>query len=360
MSAFAAAGFETRLLAYNPRWLFGSCPERGPVGCSQRLDDVMEALKAPRGCDRYVMIHHWWTHLPYLPMRLDAPLWKRSRDAAVEALARDPATMIPKLRSMYHMAVRFFSEQLLPVYLDAACSSGDDVQVVLTGDSGEDWGEELPADRPIEHHFDLGGHWQRDATTAVPLLLWGRGSGGTIPGGVAIEGTPRGVDLAPTIAALAGVPGPGPLPGPLPPGDGDSLFDGEIGDDGEGLHLEGRSIADEVMSGGVIPERELLVVSSHNTHEPDVYPDDGLALWRNHSARVGDRWYVWDGPAQRGEVRTAAGVPVVSAADDGADHETIWSALDERWRQSVGPGETLPRDRFSKPERSQASGAGRQ
>jgi len=72
MSAFQAAGFETRLLAYNPRWLFGSCPQRGPVACSQRLDDVVQALKAPRGTDRFVLIHHWWTHLPYLPMKIEA------------------------------------------------------------------------------------------------------------------------------------------------------------------------------------------------------------------------------------------------------------------------------------------------
>lgn len=337
MSAFQAAGFETRLLAYNPRWLFGSCPQRGPVGCSQRLDDVVQALKAPRGTDRFVLIHHWWTHLPYLPMKIEAPLWKRSRDAAIEALRRDPEAMVPKLKSMYRDAVTFFSEQLLPVYVDAAGSAGDDVLIVVTGDSGEDWGEALPAQRPIRHHFDLGGHWQRDATTAVPLVLWGRSQAGSVPAGV-LEGTPRGVDLAPTIAALAGVP----WPGPLPPEGGDTLVDHGIGDGGQGLGLEGRSIATEVLSGNPLPRRDLLVASSHNTHEPDVYPQDGRQLWRNLSLRTADRWYVWDGAQGNGEVRSPAGQPMEATEGDGP----LWDRLRARWHQSVSPGPTVPRSRF--------------
>ena len=172
----------------------------------------------------------------------------------------------------------------------------------------------------------------------MPLVLWGKGHEGPIPAGRVLEGTPRGVDLAPTIASLAGVP----WPGPLPPGSGDTQVDHGILDDGSNLHLEGRSIAGEVRSGDPVPERELLVASSHNTHEPGVYPREGGRLWRNLSLRTADHWYVWDGKRRRGEIRTPEGNPIDST---GSDTE-IWERLEARWRQSVSPGPTVERSGF--------------
>lgn len=337
MSAFQSAGFETRLLAYNPRWLFGTCPERGPVGCSQRLDDVVEALRAPRGADRFVLIHHWWTHLPYMAMKLEAPVWKRSRDAAVGALRRDPAGMARKLRSMYLQAVSFISEQLLPVYLDAASSSGNDVLFLLTGDSGEDWGEGLAPGLRIRHHFDLAGHWQRDATTAVPLVVWGKGAGRAIPSSVVLRGIPRGVDLAPTVAELAGVP----WPGRAPPGQGATVVDRGPEPMGEDLLLAGRSIAGEITTGQPTPPRPLMVVSTHNTHVPDEYPSDGRRLWRTFGLRTDDRWYVWDGADRRRELRSADGTPIPDEEGD----EQLWRRLERQWLGAVDPV-TLPKEQF--------------
>ncbi len=339
MSAFAAAGFDVRVLAYNPRWIFGSCPERGQVGCSQRTEDVVEALRTPADTDRFVLIHHWWTHLPYVPMKLERKFWMRARDAAVEALKRDPAAMVPRLRAMYLHAAAFFAGQLLPAYLDAALAGGRDVLIVLTGDCGDGWGAGLPPGRRVRHQYDLQGRWLHDGTVAVPLLFWGRSARGPIPGGGVRGGTPRGVDMAPTLAELAGVP----WPGPSPPGTGPKVIGRE-----PDQHLAGRSLASVVTDGHAAPANDLLVVSSHNTHVPDDYPSDGRRLWRTLGWRTADRWYVWDGVDDHRSVTDLDGTPVT----DAEDAPRIWDRLRREWSAAVDPGAALPKRLFPPYRRS--------
>ena len=338
MSAFAAAGFDVRVLAYNPRWIFGSCPERGRVGCSQRSEEVVEALRTPTGVDRLVLIHHWWTHLPYQSMKLERRLWMRARDAAVEALRADPEAMVPRLRALYLRAVAFFCAELLPTYLDAATAGGGDVLVLVTGDCGDGWGGGLPPGRRVRHHYDLQGRWLRDGTVTTPLVLWGRGGRGPIPAARVAGGTPRGVDLAPTLADLAGIP----WPGPLPVGEGPAVVDRGIAPDGSNLALDGRSLAPAVMEGESVPDRAPLVLSSHNAHVPDEYPTDGRQLWRTLGWRTADRWYVFDGVDGERSVTDLAGGPQVGRPGDGR----IWERLEGEWSQAVDPGPTLARGLF--------------
>jgi len=333
MSAFAAAGFDVHILAHNPRWVFGSCPHRGQVGDSQEIDQVLEALRGPRGSDRFVLVHYWWTHLPYVNRKLPATGWKKACELSLESLNRSPDTMVPKFRANYLKTVEYFSREVLGRYLDAASTGGQDVLVLLTGDHGENWGEALPEGRRIEHIFDLHGRWLRDVTTQVPLVLWGKGHRGSIPAGTTLRGTVRGVDLAPTLADLAGIPWPGPLPAE----DAPTVVDRGIGPEGEGLVLDGRSFAHNVQEGGDLPDIDALTVASHNTHEPDTYPPDGQVAWRTMGLRDRRAWLVWDGVDRSRDV-------VVEEGDDAGhdpDEET-WEQVIGEWRGAVAPGPGLP------------------
>jgi len=341
MSAFAAAGFEVRTLAFNPRWALANCPDRGVPGDSQEPEQVVDALRGPRGRDRLVLIHHWWTHLPYLARKLARDGWLNTCDVILESLSKRPDALAPRFRALYRRAVEHFSAELLGRYLDAASAGGEDVLLLLTADHGENWGECLPPGRRVEHIYDLHGRWLADGTTCVPWVLWGQGHGSAVPGGAVLGGVARGIDVGPTVAGLAGIPWPGPLPDP----EGQTLVDRGIGPDGEGLEIDGVSLAGPVMRGDDSPNSEALVVSSHNTHQPHTYPGDGRQMWRAFGLRTDAAWYRFDGIAGSREIapHDADGEGVTAAE---ADAERVWDRLEREWHASVGPAGVLPRDVF--------------
>jgi arylsulfatase A-like enzyme len=332
LSAFAAAGFQVHVAAHNPRWMLGTLPHRGNAVDSQQPAQVVELLRGPRGRDRFVLIHHWWTHLPYVSRRLPNAEWHRACDLALTALNRHPEKTADELRASYLRSVEYFSGELLGRYLDAACAGGEDVLLLVTGDHGESWGAALPTDHRIEHVFDLHGRWLTDETTLVPLLWWGKAHGGAIPPGAQRQGTVRGVDLAPTLAELAGIPWPGPLPSTEAP----TVVDRGITPDGGGLELDGISAAQALLAGRDVPGRAALTVSSHNTAEPSVFPPDGRQMWRFLASRTDDGWYRLDGAGDHREAETFDGTP---PPDDEA--EQTWDQLLEEWHRSVGPGGEL-------------------
>ncbi len=338
LSAFAAAGFEVRTLVWNPRWAFGNMPHRGVVGDVQDPADVVDALRGPRGRDRLVLIHHWWTHIPYLNRKMPLDGWFRACDALLDALGREPEVMAPRLRALYRDTVRHLSQELLGRYLDAALSGGEDVLLVLTGDHGENWGEALPPGRRVEHVYDLHGRWFADSTLAVPLLWWGKGSRGAVPAGVVRDDVARGVDLAPTLCDMAGIP----WPGPLPPAGKPTLVDRGLAPDGEDLRLDGRSLAGSVLGTSAPEVGPALTVSSHNAHVPHVYPADGRRMWRTVGLRLHDRWQVRDGTAGARLVLHPDGR---RERDEGGDDEA-WDLIDREWSRAVGPGPTLDRALF--------------
>ncbi len=331
-SAFQAAGFETRALFPNPRWAFASCPSRGWVGNSQEPDQVVTALGGARGQDRFVFVHHWWTHLPYLTRRVSRPGFLKASNAALEALAREPSGMARKLRGLYLRAVEHFSEELLPLYLEAAHSSGEKVLVCLTGDHGESFGECVPAGRRVEHVFDLHGRWLTDATLQVPLVFQGDTITDPLPRGPIRYGFARGVDVAPTLCALAGIPWPGPLP--VEPGPQ------MVGDPGP---LDGLSLEASLREGSPAPSPDALTLSTHNTLYPDQYPSDPALIWRRSSLKTTEARFVWDGVDGLREMALLKGSPPPS-------EETIrrvWERLARVHSEGRGGGLPLLPEGFS-------------
>ena len=290
MSAFAAAGFEVHSVVHNPRYCFANMGFRGTVGDSEDPAQVIRALTAPRGSDRLVIIHHWWTHLPYRNELIPRKNWKGLCNEIIQKLAQDPEGEVPLQRQRYADAISWFDEQLLARYLDAASAGGDDVVLAVTGDHGENWGESLPPGRKVAHMYDLHGRWMTDETTRVPMLFWGKGVNGAVPAGCTLGGFGRGVDMAPTLAALAGVP----WPGPLPEADGPTLVDRGIRC-AQDLALDGISLASPLLDSRPSPVQDALTVTSYNAIVPAKYPTSGKRMWRRFSLRTQDRRYTWDG-----------------------------------------------------------------
>ncbi len=345
MSAFAAAGFEVRTVVHNPRFCLANTGFRGTVGDSEVPTDVIEALSAPVGSDRFVLIHHWWTHLPYVCAKMGRKAWKRSCDVEIEALGADPEDAVPRLTQAYHDTLAWFDGELLGRYLDAAAASGPDVLVGFTADHGETWGDSLPDGERIGHMYDLHGRWITDETTRVPLLLWGRGRG-AVPAGVRVPDFARGVDVAPTLCDLAGVP----WPGPIPQHEAATLIERGIGERGDGLELDGVSLR-ATLGGSPGPVRDVLTVTSHNAIVPAKYPRSGRRMWSRFGLRTDSRRYVWDGLFGLREVvdyeRPAEEEGRISRLRDRyISVPRVWSHLADERAIALGPGAKLDRELY--------------
>lgn len=329
LSAFAGAGFEVRLMVPNPKWAMRTVPGLGFVGDSQDPAAVEEALRGPG--DRLVIVHHWWTHLPYLHSKLPRKGWRRACDAAIAALGRHPREMAPKLEALYRKAVTAFDIDLLPRYLEAA--GGDDLLVAVTADHGENWGEALPPGRRVDHIFDLHGRWQHDSTTRVPLVFCGPG----VPADAVLGGFARGVDVAPTLCDLAGVPWPGALPRDH------AVYASDRGAlSGPGaLGTDGLSLAPCIRDGVDAPSDRALTITPHNVFFPDTYPESGRQTWRRYGLRTAGARFLRD--FVDGE-RQAVGV---GGPDPGrGEAEQVWGELERQWRAAVDPGLPVPEEDF--------------
>ena len=344
MSAFADAGFDVHSCVHNPRFCLTATEARGNVWDSEEPEEVLRALSAPSGSDRFVLIHHWWTHLPYISEKLPRKAWKKLCDEALAELGAAPVEAARRMRMRYDNVLGEFDSQLLTRYLDAATSGGDDVLFVFTADHGETWGDSLPAGRSVEHIYDLHGRWMTDETTRVPLLVWGTGGQGAIPAGLAHDGLVRGVDVAPTLAALAGIPWPGERPvleprsplqreRPLLSG----LFDGN-------------SLAASLMARRIPEPRDALTVTSHNALKPAVYPAAARKMWSRFALRTADRRYVWDGLYRMREVQELAaplGTRITDRIKDKlVTRPGVWSRLAAERAAALGPAAKLDKSLF--------------
>jgi hypothetical protein len=150
----------------------------------------------------------------------------------------------------------------------------------------------------VETVYDLHGRWATDETAGVPLLFHGTSAPGPIPAHAGLGGFARGVDFAPTLAALAGVP----WPGPAPADQGPQVCERDCA----AADVIGTSLADSVWQGVPSPHTEAPTISSHNTHVPRTFPEDGRLMWRTHALRTRHGWYRWDGADGQGSFAPAA------------------------------------------------------
>jgi Sulfatase len=315
-TAFADAGFETHTFHPYPNWGFLTFPGKGPVGNSQDIDAVEKALRPEPGKNKLVMALHWWTHLPYIPRMLTQKNWHAACDFSLDSLSKHPERIARKLESNFLASVANFSENVLPRYIEAAESGGEEVLFIITGDHGETWGRALPEGRNVEIIYDLHGRWIDDETIQTPLVFYGKGANH----GHRIGGLASGLDLAPTICELAGIDWPGHVPETLEPG----MID--RGD--QDLGIIGQSLAGCIRDGSDAPRSEVITVSSHNCHQPKTYPEKGPDMWRTMALRNEQAWYIWDGVAKERTVK-----PVGDASVEESDE--IFTRLESLRQEAV-------------------------
>ncbi|MCP4604596.1 MAG: sulfatase-like hydrolase/transferase [Proteobacteria bacterium] len=340
MTAFSAAGFEVSCFHPYPRWGFHIIPGSGNIANSQDSNQIISFLKGSKGRDRFALIHHWWTHLPYINSELPIASWHKACDFALDSLGRYPMRIAPTLEESYFKSVSFFSESLLSRYLDAAGSSGEDVLLIVTSDHGETWGRSLPKGRRVSHVYDLHGRWLTDETIRIPLLFWGKGNSRSIPAGQKLKGFARGVDIGPTVAALADIP----WPGPVPESEGPFLFNCGIDPEKLDSDIDGKSLLHNVMHGTDTSLNSAMTVSSHNTRVPRTYPEDGRKMWRTLGMRTNHHWLIWDGIETTRKI-----IPIekgIKLSPKRADDE--FETLETAWRAAVDSGPVIQKELFPK------------
>jgi choline-sulfatase len=155
-------------------------PSHRAVRAEETVGRAMEWLAAEPARPFFLWVHLFDPHHPYEPPE---PYASRFRD--------DP----------YDGEIAYMDAQLGRL-LDAAAARG--ALVAVMGDHGEGLGDH----QEVTHSYFIYGNTQH-----VPLLL---SLPGHLPAGASVDGVVRGVDLAPTLLDLAGLPA-------LPEADGTSL-----------------------------------------------------------------------------------------------------------------------------------------
>lgn len=196
------AGIPVASFPFDPAHLFVHAPEARVVGSSQDRDPMLAFLQEQRGKPGLVLVHHWWTHLPYLDRHLPLGPWNQLCRGLLSTLAApDPALRLrnrDRLEGLYRLAVERLGQTHLPDLVDAA---RPDLTVVLA-DHGESWGERMEPGTYPRDVFDLHGNHLHDEVLRIPWILHGPG---VVPR-ARVEGPARGVDLLPTLLDLMGLP----------------------------------------------------------------------------------------------------------------------------------------------------------
>ena len=192
--------------------------EAGMEPGADRVTDA--ALAWLRGQGRrpvFLLVHYFDPHWPYAPPETYRALfpdpYHGPLDASYDAISKflDPLTPIPEdyrqfLIDRYDGEVRFVDDQFSRL-LDGLAATGRAPRswVVVTGDHGEEF----------KDHGSMG-HGRRlyEETIHVPLII-GRAAGQAGAGatGRRVAAPVSGIDLFPTIAALAGAAAPAGLQG---------------------------------------------------------------------------------------------------------------------------------------------------
>jgi arylsulfatase A-like enzyme len=262
-AALSARGYDafavvTNLFVDAP-YGFGKGFSRVAHPASERAVDavaVAQAWLARRPADRpaFLFLHLYDAHWPYRPPT-DAPDWifggtadadrrevSRHQDAfeLATALRAGSPALTAAARALYRGAIWGADRELGKLFA-AIAERGRPAYVIVTADHGELFGE---------HEMYGHGVTLFEEEIRVPWLVVGPG----VPAGAIVDGPASLVDVAPTIAEFAG------LPGELPQADG-------------------RSLAAAIRQGGPLPARWLAGENRSLSDVPARYVSDGVWKW---------------------------------------------------------------------------------
>ncbi len=262
------SGYQVGSFVFDPDHLFSRVPQASVCGSSQDTERLLAWLRGHRSEKFFVLIHYWWTHIPYVDQPTTVPEWRLLTDEVLGALRGGPAARAGVQR-LYGHAVERFSEVWLRRLLDAV--DLDRCWLSITADHGESWGERCPESFP-EDVFDLHGNALHEEVLRVPWLI--RPPGGMQPR--RISPLVRNVDLMPTLASLLG-----------------------WRRDSWPAGLDGRSLAGVLETGTVRGDLDAISVRNHDCITTSLRPTRPEDLYTAF-ALTGPRWrQVWEPNANR-------------------------------------------------------------
>ncbi len=311
--AAAAAGYRVASFVFDPAHLFRRVPSAGVCGSSQNTEGLHRWLDEHRGEPYLLLIHYWWTHVPYVSRPMSVATWRQVTDKVIAGMRASPAAR-EGVKKLYRLGIHRFSEEWLPGILERL--DLDTTWTVITSDHGESWGEREET-AALDDVFDLHGNHLYDEGLRIPLII-------RPPGGGAeqrIGGLARSVDLLPTLAELAELP----------------LDDGD---------RDGISLAANVRHGGPAPAARAISARNRDFVDLPDLPQEPGQLWRG-LALTGTRYkQIWEPDGDR---RLA--FDLESDPDETLDiSDRAIPELEQGWQQLAGEmararvGKVLPDD----------------
>ncbi|MDJ0762588.1 MAG: sulfatase-like hydrolase/transferase [Myxococcota bacterium] len=256
----AQADYEIASFVFDPTHLFRRVPAARVKGSSQDTDALMGWLKANRGKKFLLLVHYWWTHIPYVATPMTTRTWFTLTKRMLAAM-RTGERARHNAKQLYYRAVEGFSEQWLPMILDVV--DLDTTWLFITSDHGESWGER-PETAELRDVFDLHGNTLYEEVLRVPLMI--RPPQGQKP--ARITDLTRTVDLLATAAQLLGLP--------MPTAD-----------------IDGVSLGDCVTQGASAPLMSAVSAASRDFVDAKAVPKDPKQLWRSLALTTGQYKQIW-------------------------------------------------------------------
>jgi arylsulfatase A-like enzyme len=205
----SAFGYETASFVFDESYLFKGFTDANVVGTTEKLDGVVEWLRA-RGHRKHgdrpfcLWFHSWATHMPYDVLHSERGEWLAAKEEIITGIQSDSASALDSLREGYRRAVEHQSEVLFASFLEALDDLGlrERTALAFVADHGESWGERFANKEDVKGTYHLHGAGLYDEVVEVPLILAAPGhlDPGVVPSQVSL------VDLMPTLADLGGAP----------------------------------------------------------------------------------------------------------------------------------------------------------
>lgn len=178
----------------------------GPRGVQRTVEAAQARLRATRG-PFFLFLHTYEVHIPFTPPDAYRERWVRSYDGPYQGVTKSAQLKqgdapigerdVRYLRDLYDAEIAH-ADHWVGQFLQFMERQGwmDDTLLIVTSDHGEEFYE----------HGDFGhGRSLYREQLRVPLILFQKG---VYEGGLVVEHTVHGVDLAPTLVAAAGLRAP--------------------------------------------------------------------------------------------------------------------------------------------------------
>lgn len=200
----AAYGYDTGAFVFDERYLFRDFADANVAGTSERLDGVVEWLRARGERPFCLWFHSWTTHMPYGVLHSERKEWRRAKEDILAGIQSGDPAALDALYASYREAVERESETFLAGFLQALDDLGlrEQTAIAFAADHGESWGERYADKSEVKGTYHMHGATLYDEVVRVPLILAapGRLEPDVVPSQVSL------VDLMPTLLELADAP----------------------------------------------------------------------------------------------------------------------------------------------------------